>query len=76
MKFKLVCPLKTNLTISTVIKMLMLYNLLIQIFVEYLLCTSTVLDANNTTVNKINLYTHKTNKILTQKHPHLMEIPF
>lgn len=76
MKFKLVCPLKMNLTISTVIKMLMLYNLLIQIFVEYLLCTSTVLDANNTTVNKINLYTHKTNKILTQKHPHLMEIPF
>lgn len=76
MKFKLVCPLKTNLTISTVIKMLMLYNLLIQIFVEYLLCTSTILDANNTTVNKINLYIHKTNKILTQKHPHLMEIPF
>lgn len=76
MKFKLVCPLKMNLTISTVIKMLMLYNLLIQIFVEYLLCTSTILDANNTTVNKINLYTHKTNKILTQKHPHLMEIPF
>lgn len=76
MKFKLVCPLKADLTISTVIKMLMLYNLLIQIFVEYLLCTSTILDANNTTVNKINLYTHKTNKILTQKHPHLMEIPF
>jgi len=53
---KLVCPLKTNLTISTVNKTLMLYNLLIQIFVEYLLCASTILDANDTTVNKINLF--------------------
>ena len=76
MKFKLVCPLKTNPTISSVIEMLMLYNLLIQIFVEYLLCANTVLDASNTRVNKINLYTHKTNKILTQNHPYPMEIPF